>query len=150
TQVGMIRRLNSDGSISEIAGSTAPACASGVPSGDEGSAMQACLGFVSGLAIAPDEQIYLMNGGSIRRIDLAGNIHNVLLPAITSAYLLGGFQVAPDYSIYVLAEPVSAGSTGRFLVVKALNPDGTIRHVAGIESGTETCADDDGSGGIRA
>ena len=155
TGVGMVERVNADGTVSVIAGSSSSACQTGgtqgINSGDEGLATNACVAFIDDLDVAPDGQIYLeassSNSIAVRRIDAGGVIHNVLNPTISAQYSPGGqLAIGPDYSIYLLMVTLD----GQHNVIKRLLSDGTLASVAGTETGTEVCADGDGSNGIRA
>ena len=152
SNVGVIERLNADGSISAVAGDSSPVDCATPPSGDDGPATDACIGFVNKIVVAPDRQIYFIDGFSLRKIDASGVLRNVLSSANTSAYELALFAITPDYSIYLTMVPLASanapGTTHR--VVKRLLGDGTLQSVAGMETGSESCSDTDGSGGIRS
>jgi len=141
-----INRLNTDGTVTLVAGSGCD-YSTGFPTdvGDEGPAVSACLGHVNDLAVGPDGQIYVFSSDpsfALRRIDSCGMIHNVIPRSLATK--VRAVAIAPDYSIYLMW--IDNGASAN--VIKRLQQDGTIAHVAGTSGGLG-CSDTDGTNGIR-
>ena len=128
-----VRRVAPDGIITTVAGG-------GGATGDGGPANQARLYAPSGLAIGPDDSLYISDNNSVRRVGPDGIINTVAGgnglnggfggdggPA-TQAYLSNphGLAVGPDGSVYIADQ-------GNFRV-RRVGPDGIITTVAGSGS----------------
>ena len=149
SQVGQIERLNADGSVTLVAGSAS--CSDfGLFSGDEGPAIDACLGFINDIDVAPDGQVYVTaqdnDSTSVRRIDSAGTIHNALNHDVTQHYDVLDLGIAPDYSIYILTRLIGGGNVR---TIRSVRPDGTVSLIAGSDDSVQDCSDSDGSNGVR-
>jgi RHS repeat-associated protein len=130
-----VRRIDPDGIIQAFAGGGSPP--DGV--GDGGPAPDADLGFANGIAIGPDDSVYVAAAGRVRRIDRTNVITTVagdgdtgcdpLDPcgdggaATVAKIFASGVAVAPDGTLFI-----AELSRRR---VRRVGPDGTILTVAG-------------------
>ena len=146
-----VRRIRPDGIIEDFAGVYSGATST-TPVGDGGPALQARVGFVSGVAAGPDGSVYVMADDRVRKVTPDGIIHAfagtgvgcVLYGAIgtccnsgdggpaLSAQVCGGgnygkIAVGPDGSVY-LAQPT-------WVAIRRVRPDGIIERFAGTTYG---------------
>ena len=137
-----IRRVDPSGTITTIAGTGVRGS-----TGDGGLATLAQVGFLSGIALAPDGSVYFSESTAvirIRRIDPKGIITTIAgggTPppgsngdggAATAARLLAsnGLTVGPDGSVYTL-DLVQAGVSNP-PGIRKIGPDGIINNIAAI------------------
>ena len=115
----MVRKVAPDGTVSRVAGDGVAGFA-----GDGGPAANSRLNAPTGLACDAAGNLYIADAGNlrIRKVTPAGTISSL---AVTTAVGLNGLAIDASGGIYY-----TEGTT----IVRRLDPDGTIRTVAGNET----------------
>ncbi|MFN0128065.1 MAG: RHS repeat-associated core domain-containing protein [Verrucomicrobiales bacterium] len=143
-----IRRIGPDGIISTVAGSLAACLTPTDLCGDGGPATQANLASPYGIAVGPDNSLYIADTGTnrVRKVDPDGIIHTIAGTGVRGFSGDGGPAINAQLDLPI---GIAVGSDGAVFVVsghrvRRIGPDGIITTYAG---GSNSVNDPIGDGG---
>lgn len=131
---GRVRKVSPDGVINTVAGGIS-SCRPDEACGDGGPASRAGLGFVRGLAVGPDDKLYIAEDDRVRRVDADGRISRVA--GIGSEGFSGDGGAATRAQLG-FPSAIAVGAEGVVYIadylnkrIRAVTPGGIIFTVAG-------------------